>query len=76
VELFGLASSRANLAELFLERAQAEQAVKDVLTDEPDWADEMAVVRIKFSGTDQKSSIFVGSWVEESRSSAASLAWE
>jgi hypothetical protein len=52
VTFYGLADSRlidtefGEVIELFVEREAAEQALRDVLTDEPAWAGELSVVEI------------------------------
>jgi hypothetical protein len=50
VEFYALASSRSHLAELFLEREDAEQALRNILADHPGWAGELSLLLIDFSG--------------------------
>jgi hypothetical protein len=52
VILYGLADARLQEAvELFPNREQAEEALAQVLVDEPDWSDRLSIVRLDFSGT-------------------------
>jgi hypothetical protein len=51
VILYGLADARLQEAvELFPSREQAEEALAQVLADEPDWSELLSIVRLDFSG--------------------------
>jgi hypothetical protein len=51
---YGIADSRlastefGEVIEIYVNRADAEQALKDVLADEPEWVGEVGVVSIDF----------------------------
>jgi hypothetical protein len=56
VILYGLADARLQEAvELFSNREQAEEALAQVLVDEPDWSEWLSIVRLDFSGRKPRS---------------------
>jgi hypothetical protein len=53
VILYGLADARLQEAvELFPTREQAEDALAQVLADEPDWTDSLSIIRLDLSGAE------------------------